>query len=154
MQNNFAAIPGFGGTLNLGKPGLAAGTNAGTIQLVAATNYAINGVMYSKAITNNIAVTASPIQAADTTALYLIAADAAGTITVYKGPDVLNADLAAGNKVLQYSDLVPSTVAVLGEMKVVTVAVTFTAGTTALNAAGVTTTFTDLFQRRPSPLLS
>lgn len=153
MSNNRASIPEFGGTVNLGKPGLAAGTNAGTIQLAAATNYAINGVMYTKAITNNITVNALPVQAADTTSIYLIAADAAGAITVYQGAPVLTADLAAGNKVLQYPDI-PTTVAPLGEMKVVTVAVTFTAGTTALNAAGVTTTFVDLFQRRPQPLLS
>lgn len=153
MSNNRASIPEFGGTVHLGKPGLAAGTNAGTIQLAAATIYAINGVTYTKAITNNIAVNALPVQAVDTTAIYLIAADAAGTITVYQGTPQLTADLAAGTKVLQYPEL-PTTVCPLGEMKVVTVAVTFTAGTTALNAAGVTTTFVDLYQRRPQPLLS
>ena len=154
MSNNRAFIPEFGGTFQFGKPGLAAGTNAGTIQNAAATIYSINGVMYAKAITNNIAIGAQPLQAADTTAIYLVAADATGAISVYKGIEQLNSDLAAGNKVLQYPDAVPTTVCPLGEFKVVTVGVTFTGGTTALNAAGVTVTFTDLFARRPGPLLS
>lgn len=153
MSNNFAFIPNFGGTVNLGKPGLAAGTTAGTVQLVAATIYAINGQMYAKAITNNIALTAAPLQADLTTAIYVLALDAAGALTSYQGIPQLTSDLAAGNKVLQWPTY-PTTVAPIGYMKVVLSGGTFTAGTTALNAAGVTATFVDLFQVPPAPLLS
>lgn len=156
MSNNRAFIPEFGGTVNLGKPGLAAGTNAGTVQLAAATIYAINGVSASKAITNNIALTAAPLQPDLTTCIYLLALDAAGALTSYQGIPQLNVDLAAGNKVLQFPDpsLRPVTVCPIGYMKIVTNGGTFTAGTTALNAAGVTATFVDLFQVPPAPLLS
>jgi hypothetical protein len=155
MSNNRATIPEFGGTVNLGKPLLAIGTTAGTIKTTNATTYAINGLAYTKAATDNIAVTANATQAPLTTCLYVVGLDAAGAVTVVKGIEQLTADLASGNKVLQFPDGRLPTVCVIGYFKTVTASTTtFTAGTTSLAAAGVTTTYQDVFQLPPAPLLS
>lgn len=155
MSNNRATVPEFGGTANFGKPIIAEGTAAATIKTTAATNYAINGLMYTKAITDNIAVTASASQAPLTTCLYVVGVDAAGAVTVVKGTEQLTADLTSGNKVLQFPDGRSPLVCPLGYIKVVTAnATTFTAGTTDLSAAGITATYQDVFQLPPAPLLS
>jgi len=155
MSNNRATVPEFGGTVNLGKPGLAEGTNANTIKTVAATNYAINGLMYTKAVTDNIAMTAAATQPELTTCLYVVGANAAGTVSIVKGIEQLTADLVSGAKVLQFPTGRSPLVCPLGYFKVVTAAATtFTSGTTDLSASGVTATYQDVFQLPPAPLLS
>ena len=66
----------------LGNAQLAEGTNANTIKTVQAIDFAINGIMYSKAATDNIAMTACAQQAALTTCLYTISVGSNITITV------------------------------------------------------------------------
>lgn len=146
-----------GGTMCFGKAGLAEGTNAATIKTAApngaGTDYAIDGILYEKADTDNIAMDALALQAADTTCLYLVSADSAGTITMKKGTEQLNTDLAAGNKVLQWPT--PSSgKCPIGAVKVKTVAVTYTNGTTDLSAAGITATYYDLCAVPTVPLSS
>ena len=119
-----------------GKAGLAEGTNANTIKTAAAVDFSINGVMYTKAITDNIAVSAG-VQLDGTDCMYLITADSAGAITATKGVEA-----AAGSAV--YLPAPPDNEAVIGAIKVATLAADFTLGTTDLGAATVTDTYYDL----------
>ena len=143
-----------GGTFCLSKAGLAINATTKTNIGIAAPNgagvdYCIGGALYHKADTASIALGAQPTQAADTTCLYLVCLDAAGTVSVVKGKDVVN-----GSGVIYYPD-VPAGKCAIGVIKVkTTAAVTFTGGTTAFDATGVTATFTDLFAVPTAPLAS
>ena len=142
-----------GGTFCLSKAGLAGNASTKTNIVIAAPNgagvdYCISGALYHKADTASIALGAQPTQAADTTCLYLVCLNAAGTVSVVKGKDVAN-----GSGVIHYP-AVPAGNCAIGSIKVKTVAVTFTGGTTALDATGVTATFTDLFAVPTAPLAS
>lgn len=137
---------GMGGqTTCFSKAGLAEGTNAATIKTAApngaGTDFAINGLAYHKADTDNIAVTAHAAQAADTKCLYLVQIDSSGTVSTKKGEEVLTTDVTNG-KVLQWPQSDANKCG-LGGYKVATVAVTFTNGTTDHSAAGITVTYYD-----------
>lgn len=155
MQAHYEAR---GATACFSKAGLAEGTNAATIKTAApngaGTDYAIDGLAYEKADTDNIAMTALAVQAADTKCLYLVQIDSAGTVSLVKGDEVLTTDLTNGTKVLQW----PRPAAAkcpIGAIKVATVAVTFTSGTTDLSAAGITATYYDFAGGMPAaPLTS
>jgi hypothetical protein len=133
-------------TAALSKAGLAEGTNAACIKTNApngaGTDFAINGYAYHKADTDNIAMTALAVQAADTTCLYGVWIDSAGTVSMTKSTEVASAAVGV-SAVLKLPDDVADK-CLLGLMKVVTVAVTFTNGTTDLSAAGITATFYDV----------
>lgn len=145
-----------GGTFCLSKAGLAGNSTTKTHINIAAPNgagvdYCIGGALYHMADTAStpVALGAQPTQAADTTCLYLVCLDAAGTPSVVKGKDVVN-----GSGVIYYPD-VPAGMCAIGAIKVKTAAaVTFTGGTTELDATGVTATFTDLFAVPTAPLAS
>ena len=70
------------------SPALAEGTNDHTIKVAAATPFIIDGVFYSKGITDNIAPTVCVVQAALKRCRYLISLNIAGTVTVTKGTEV------------------------------------------------------------------
>lgn len=147
-----------GGTFCLSKAGLA--QNATTEETVdiaapngAGVDYCIGGSLYHKADDTAIELDAQPTQEADTTCLYLVCLDTAGAVSTVKGKDVKNTDIANGAGVIYFPD-VPAGKCAIGSIKINTVAVTFTAGTTALNASGVTATFTDLFAVPTAPLAS
>ena len=143
-----------GGTFCLSKAGLAGNSSTKANIVIAAPNgagvdYCIGGALYHKADTASIALGAQPTQAANTTCLYLVCLDAAGTVSVVKGKDVAN-----GSGVIHYP-AVPAGMCAIGAIKVKTAAaVTFTGGTTNLDATGVTATFTDLFAVPTAPLAS
>jgi len=119
---------------------LAEGTNANTIKTGAAVNFAIDGYLYTKAATDNIAMTACTEQAVSTYCLYLVSSIANGTITITKGTSV-----ATDTAVLP--DL-PASSAAIGYFKVVTDAdTTFTSGTddiTTFVGSGGAVTFYDM----------
>lgn len=120
------------------KGGLAEGTNAATIKTVAAVDYCINGLMYSKAITDNIAITAGSVQAISTFCKYLVSIDAAGTVTTTAG------NVAASAALALVPDL-PASSAPLGYFQIATDGVTtYTPGTTDNGAAGITDTYQDM----------
>lgn len=133
------------------KAGLAEGTNANTIKTAApngaGTDYSIEGVAYHKADTDNIAVTAHAQQAADTSCLYLVQIDSAGTVSTKKGNEEVTADLGI-NKSLQWpapdDNRCP-----IGGYKIKTVAVTYTNGSTDHSAAGITATYYDFVGGMP-----
>lgn len=135
-----------GVTAAFSKAGLAEGTNAACIKTNApngaGTDFAINGIGYHKADTDNIAMTALAVQADLTTCLYGIWIDSAGAVSITKGTAVLTADLTND------SAFPPLPVDVadkcqLGVMRIVMSGGTFTCGTTDLSGAGVTATFFD-----------
>lgn len=147
-----------GATESFTKAGLAEGTAANTIKTAApngaGVDFAIGGVAYHKADTDSIAMNALAAQAADTTCLYLVQIDSAGAVTLKKGVERSNAGLAAGNEVLEWPQADANRCA-LGAVKVKTVAVTFTSGTTDLSAAGITATYYDFAGGQPDkPLTS
>ena len=114
--------------------GLAEGTNAATLKTTVAVTFNIYNSRLSKAITDNIAMTACTAQAASTFCYYLVSINAAGTITTTKGTNDTYALPAT-----------PSGNVPIGAFKIVTAAgTTFTSGTTDLSAAGITATFYDM----------
>lgn len=129
------------GTCNYGKPAVAEGTNAHTLLTAAATIFSIAGQQYTKAITDNIAMTAAAAQADGYTGWYLISINAAGTVLVTQGRLTATSSYDATQK--QLPD-VPAANCPLAAMKIVTSGGTFTSGTTDLSATGVTATFFDL----------
>lgn len=141
MKPTFESIKGFTGVL--GSAALAEGTNANTFQIntaEAGVMYAINGLAYHKADTDNIAFTTHAVQADLTTCLYLVQVTADGTVSTKKGNEELTADLEAGRVALHFPEPDASNCA-LGAIKVKNVAGTFTAGSTDLGAATVTDTY-------------
>lgn len=150
-----------GGTFCFSKAGLAigdgakTGTNSFAAPNGAGIDFSINGIMYHKADAATVApFTAATAQGLLTKCLYLICIDSAGAITTVKGTAVLTADLAAGNAVLKWPDR-PANKCVVGAVKIaVTTTYNFTAGTTALDATGVTATYYDLHAIPAEPLTS
>lgn len=124
------------GNFNLANAVLAEGTNAGTLKTTAATSFNINGLLYSKAATDNITITAGAVQADLTTCMYLVTIETDGDVVVTKGTEQLT---GSGKDLLWPA--IPANSAVLGAIKVVTSGATFTAGTTDLGAGTVTDTY-------------
>ena len=126
------------GTHCLDAAGLIEGTNANTMKTANAIDFCIDGILYTKAATDNIAMTAAVVQAVSTHCMYLVSIDKAGLVTTTKGVEAAVAD----------DIFLPSTPAlncVVGAFKIVTDAsTTFTSGTTDLGATGITDTFFDL----------
>jgi len=139
MQNLTYLTPGG---LSLSNGNLAEGTTANTIQIAAVIDFMIGELLYSKAITDSIAMTACAVQAAGTTCMYLITLNAAGTVVITKGTEQITGSL--GNLLWPTQ---PSNTAVIGAIKVATATNPFTSGSTDLSAAGVTVTYYNLMAR-------
>lgn len=148
-----------GATECFSRAGLAEGTGAATIQILAPNgagiDYAIDGLCYHKADTDNIALTAAAQQAVSTKCLYLVQIDSAGTVSSKKGTEVPTADLTAGKAVLHWPEP-DANKCPIGAIKVETDgSTTFTAGTTDLGAAGITDTYYNFAGGMPhAPLTS
>lgn len=147
-----------GGTFCLSKAGLAIGSTKSQVAIAApngaGVDFCINGIAYHKADAASVAITAAAVQPALTTCLYLVCLDASGNLSTVKGTEVLNADLTAGNKVLQWPTPAANTCPI-GAVKVALAnAATFTAGTTLFDATDVTATYYDLFAIPSAPLTS
>jgi hypothetical protein len=109
-----------GGNFNLNSSVLEAGTTAGTVQTGATSNFVVDGQFYSKAATNNIAVSA-PIgqgsfvsgiadagsfqaHVANKVAMYGVWLDVAGNAYLTQGPLASVSDLANGVVSLQWAE--------------------------------------------------
>ncbi|TFH85267.1 hypothetical protein EQG41_18310 [Billgrantia azerbaijanica] len=156
MSNNLSERH-YGGTFCLAKAGLTEGTNATTIQIAApngaGVDFCIDGILYHKADTDNIAMTALDQQADDTTCLYLVQINASGTVSMVKGDEVATADLANDEVIAQWPEPTADNCP-LGGFRIVTDGGTFTSGTTDLSGTGVTDTFYDFFAVPPAGLTS
>lgn len=159
-----------GGNFALNSGGLAEGTNANTIQIATAINYVIDGRFYSKAITDNIAISynAPDVYSQNSVEetggfvggpngsvrLYGIFLDSAGAVSIVPGPIADVAKLAAGEVALHWP-APQKDKACIGAVRVqVTSGTTFVPGTTDLGAAGVTDTYYNLFAIPGEPLRS
>lgn len=162
--------PSTGLTLALNSGALAEGTNANTIQIAAEIKYILDGRFYTKAVTDNIAISFSgpSVYQAPTgvgsingsftggvggsTRLYLICLDAAGAVSIVPGKIVNTADLTAGRVSLDFPDN-PSGVCPIGAMRIaLTQNTTYTPGSVDLSASGVTATFINLADVPANPL--
>lgn len=147
------------------KGGLAINAaGAATVKTTAALNYSVDGVLYSKAILAAQAITVTHradgkpvttldpayVQPINTTVIYILALNAAGTVAVVQGT-------YAGQQLVYGSDIsklvtsgggvpkLPAGYTPFGAIKVVTNgSTTFTPGTTLLDAAGLTVSYFDL----------
>lgn len=161
--------------LTLVSAGLAIALNAALVKTTAASTYSIDGQIFTKAATDNIpyasqftSATFNPkpgIQANGTTALYGVFIDAAGTVTFVQGMPVSSADLAAGQAALMFpagtgagsapGAGLPRGRACLGFLRVANASGNgFVPGVTALNAAGVTSSFINTLSVPDEPLRS
>lgn len=147
----YAYLRSLLGTRSHGKAGLAIhGANLENVQTVAAVDYSIAGVMYQLAITAEIDLSAlsciTETGAADTLTAqvtatdraYLLVLNAAGTAKIIQGTAV-----ATGGTCVCPG--CPESYAPFAALKVANASGSdFTLGTTALNAANVTTTYVDV----------
>lgn len=127
-----------------GPAGIVAGTTTGTVKVATAFNYAINGVYYTKAITDNIAISGA-VQGAGTTAWYVLSINSSGTVTTTKGADGVTSTLPQA----------PANQAVFALMKITTDSShSFTPGTTGTGATGITTVFYNVMGAVPDTYLA
>ena len=148
-----------GGTVCLTKAGLVISSTPANYGVVSASgagiDYAINGAVHYIADTADQAMTAADAQGLLTSCLYLVCANQSEAFVTVKGTGVLNADLAAGNAVLE-CPLPAANTCPIGIIAVQTLASgNFTAGTTALTpAATLAVTYIDLYQLPAEPFTS
>lgn len=135
---------GFTGCL--AKGGLVEGTNANTVQIAAPNgagiDFAIDGVCYHKADTDNIAMTALAVQADLTTCLYLITLNSSGTVALTRGNEVVTANIGVVGGSAQWPSVAEDLCAI-GGFKLVTSGATFTSGTDDLGGGSFVDTFYD-----------
>lgn len=128
------------GNRALTAAGLDIDTDANDLETNNALTFIIDGVYYSLAASTGNNVTCADyygdtdVQAAGTTCWYAICIDSAGAITAYKGKDDETTDLPRH----------PKNLCCFGLIKIVTVGVTFTMGTTDYSASGITDTYYDV----------
>jgi hypothetical protein len=136
---NHRALRNLIGNRCLNFVGLVIGSGTTSAVNYDAFDFIIGGRAYEQAAGVDEALTVldyygtTNVQAADTTCFYLVVIDAAGVEYTIKGKDDETTELPG----------VPDGYALMGIIKIVTVAVTFTIGTTAFDAAGITDTFYD-----------
>lgn len=146
-MNNTLEIP-RGATMCLTKAGLAIGDGAKTGPAIvspvgAGIDFVINSIAYHKADAATVLpLSATGVQAADTTCMYLMCVDAALAVTSVAGTAVSSAALSAGTATLDLPEPTSGTCP-FGAVKIATTAVTFTPGTTALDASGIAETYYD-----------
>lgn len=132
-----------GGNFCLVTCGLAEGTNSATLKTQTAIDYCIDGIIYEKGVTDNIAMTACDAQAINTNCLYLVSIDSSGTVTVTKGDEVTSTEWDSGERFLEWPKC-PADDAPIGGFNVDCSSAAFTSGTTDLTAAG-SVTYYDFF---------
>ena len=147
-----AVLRSFFGTTCLSAPGLAIGTAKTKVLIANTVAYLVDGVFKAKT-TAEIVFTDLTVQAANTTKFYAVSLDAAGNGLISAGTGVLTAALTAvapdtnpAAQGLDYPGLpkLADGQCLIGAIKVVTGATTFTPGTDNLDKASVTTTYYDL----------
>lgn len=161
---------GQGGNLALASGALANGTTAGTIKTTVIIPFILDGRFLSKAVTDNIAISFTGADVYSQNSIdrnggfvggsngsvrqYGLYLDSAGAVTIVPAQIADVVKLAAGEVPLQFAPPQKAKVC-FGAMRVqLTSGTTFVPGTTALNAAGVTTTFVNLASVPAEPTLS
>lgn len=154
--------------------GLAEGTNANTIKTVNAVPYMIDGILYSKAATDNIAINVQGdnlVVPVNYKRQYLVGLDSSGTVKSYAGTLFKDEVVDGVTKYRGYREVkdmtglptryealsslhdynsnflppVPDGICPIGVLSVApSTAATFTAGSTDLSAANVNPTYKDI----------
>lgn len=133
---NYQNLNGLSGNA---LPAIAISTSTTQVKSVNSVNYFSNGVPKTKAGTDNLWTPASTLVAVSSFQKYLLLLDASGTASVQEGIQS-TVSLAA----VKFGKLPASGLAIIGILSITTDAThTFTPGTTALNAAGITAAFGD-----------
>jgi len=147
-----------GGTMCVTKAGLAIGDGAKTGPAIvspvgAGIDFMIDGRFYHKADAATVLpLTAATAQAVSTSCLYLMQIDTAGNVTSVKGTEVLTAEITNGTEVLEWPEPADGKCP-FGAVRIDCDSThTFTPGTTALDAAGITETYYDLATVPVNPL--
>lgn len=144
-----------GGTQCFSSAGLAIGGTASKAKIAAPNGagvyYAINGLFYHKADTDDCILFTGLTQADLTTCLYLVCLSTAGAVTVVQGTAVLTAALTAGTAVLHWPTPTVNTCPI-GAIKIATNGGAFTGATTELSAATITDTYYNLTLVPSAPL--
>lgn len=133
-----------GQTACFSSAGLTVGGTGATIKIAAPNgagiDYAIDGLAYHKADTDNIDVTAHAVQAALTSCLYLVQITSGGTVSTKKGNEELTADLGVTAS-LQWPYPDDDNCPIGGYKIEVATGYTYTNGTTENDATGITDTY-------------
>ena len=146
-----------GGTVCLSKAGLAIGSTTSKAKIAApngaGVDFAIDGVLYHKADTDDAVVLTTANNVADGyTAIVLVQLDSSGTVSVVQGTAVANAAVTAGTAVIRWPAPTVNKCPI-GALKLKNASGSaFVGGTTALSA--ITTTYIDLFAIPTAPLTS
>lgn len=124
-------------------PAIAQALNTTGVKTVNSVNYFVNGKPVTKAGTDNLwamgVAGSNTLVAVSSFQKYQLLLDAAGTATTQEG-----VQSTASAAAVVFASLPPVTKAVIGILTIATDTThTFTPGTTALNAAGITATFDD-----------
>ena len=144
------------------KAGLVTGGDASNITINTANviNFTVDGVMYAKAILNNVAFSSGHTAlAAGQECIFGVWVNSGGNVSTTQGKIVATADLSVasggtGKTVVPMPDVISAN-ALIGLIKVKTAgAAVFTPGTTAFNATNVTATFYDTSSMPTAPLAS
>jgi len=158
-MNDTLELPrGFTGCLS--KAGLAIGSTPEEIATAAPNgaglDFAINGIAYHYADDASVAsVPAATLatQAADTTCLWLVQINAAGTVSMVKGDEVLNTELDAGKAVVHWPKPSANNCPI-GAVKVKTVGTAFIPDTDSFAETWVTDTYYDFAGGMPTAPLT
>ena len=136
------------GTRNFTSGALAIGTSKPTVNLIAAVDYCIDGVLAHKAISVSLFThTDVTVQPAYSTKAYLCCLDISGNELIVQG-NLYTTD-AAGTTVTSSTGPaklppVPAGYCAIGYVKIVTAATTFTPGTSDHDKAACTVTYVNL----------
>jgi hypothetical protein len=121
-----------------GKAATAQGTTTSKVKSVNSVDFAIDGAIFRKAGTDDLWTLSGSVVAISSWQKYLLCLDSAGAASIVAGTASTVSAAAVTLPTL------PTSKAVIGVLTIATNgSTTFTPGTTALNAAGITATFAD-----------
>ncbi len=147
-------VSGITGALS--KAGIGIGSTPAELKTAApngaGTDFMVHGIAYHFADDATFAMTAMAVQAAETSCLYLLQINAAGTTSTKKGREILTADIPESDA-LEWPVPDEDNCA-LGYFRVDTVGVTYTGATTDLDASGITDTYYDVALGIPATRLA
>lgn len=156
------ALGAYGLSRALTAAGCATGGTTTKAKTAATLTYTVAGTFYSKNATDDFWTLSGTAVAAASWQKYLLLIDTAGAASIQEGmqskvaaASVVWTNIAAYSKWAAFLTALGSTKAIAGVLTVATDAThTFTPGTTALDAAGITATFIDGIDQSILPLLA
>jgi len=155
------ALSAFAQNRILTSGGLAIAGTTSKVQNASTITFTIDGAFLSKAATDNLWTPAGSVVAVSSWQKYVLMLNAAGAASVQEGvASTINAASVAWTNISAISDWAPlltllnSGKAIAGVLTIATnSSTTFTPGTTALNAAGITATYTNGIDPSLLPLI-